>query len=75
LNLARNKDGVLKVGYSRYMFCGPNRVYLVLATNSDASRIDEKIECLVTKKIHPFEPLNIGSSTGGPYWLRWQALG
>ena len=44
-----------------------------MTTDSDASRIDEKIEFFVTKKRDPVEPLNIGSSTGRPDRTWWQA--
>jgi hypothetical protein len=44
-----------------------------LTTNSDASRIDEKVEFFVTEKRDPVEPLNVGSSTGRPDRTRWQA--
>lgn len=46
-----------------------------MTTNGNASRIDEKIELFVAKKRDPVEPLNIGSSTGGPNRTRWQAHG
>ena len=75
LNFARNEDDLVQVGWSWGRLCGPNGVYHILATNSDASRIDEKIEFLVTKKGNPVEPLNIGSSTSGPDRTWWQAHG
>jgi hypothetical protein len=67
--LGESPCGGNKVGYSNCgcgRICGPNTVYHTLTTNSDTSRIDEKIKFFVTKKRDPVEPLNIGRSTGRP---------
>ena len=73
--MSRNKDSLLKVRYVGGRFCGPNGVYHILAANSNATRIDEKIEFFVTEESDPVEPLNVGSSTGRPDRTWWQANG
>jgi hypothetical protein len=73
--LGESPGGTRNDGLLRLDNCGPNTVYHVLAANSNASRIDKKIEFLVTKKRDPVEPLNIGSGTGGPDRTWWQAHG